>query len=181
MSNYIQKTDIDNWPAGLSDEAKQARIDRAEADVERITRDVFYEKDLDLKASGNGKDKLFLPLRLRVLDVSSIFIDGEALPAGSWAFNEYSVWRTDDGIFDQGRSNVQVLGKCGWKPTPEDVKKAVIIMVRDENDQTLYKHFIEGSETLGDYRYDNPAPVYTGILDADRILHRYINRRGVFL
>jgi hypothetical protein len=181
MSNYIQKTDIDNWPAGLSDEEKQARIDRAEGDVERITRDFFYEKDFDLKANGNDKSKLFLPLRLRILSVSFVSLDGEALPEGSWDFNEYSVWRTDDGIFDKGQGNVQVLGKCGWKPTPEEIKKAAIIIVKDMNDSTFYKHFIQGSETLGDYRYDNPAPVYTGILDADRILHRYINRRGMFL
>ena len=181
MSNYAQISDIDNWPAGMSEAEKQSRLDRIEEEVERITRDVFYIQTFDDLVSGNGKARLFPPLPHRILSVIAVSIDDEPLPVGSWSFDEYSIFRTDGGKFNAGVRNVRIQGTCGWPQVPEAIKQVTVILARDENDRTLYQHFIKGSETLGDYRYDNGGPVYTGVLEADRILQRYINRRGSFL
>jgi hypothetical protein len=181
MSNYAEIADVDNWPAGMEDPEKQARLDRIEETIERITKDIFYAQSFDVLVSGNGKGRLFPALPKRILTVSAVEVDSEALAAGYWSFDDFSIFRTDDGIFTAGVRNVRLQGTCGWPETPAAIKQATVTLARDENDPTLYKHKIKGSETLGDYRYDNGMPVYTGVQEADAILHRYINRRGSFL
>jgi len=181
MSNYAEISDINNWPAGMEEGEKQARLDRIEEEVERITRDVFYIQTFDILISGNGKGRLFPGLPQRILSVTAITVEGEALPVGSWGSDDFSIFRTDEGTFDAGVRNIRIQGTCGWPQIPQAIKQVTVILVRNENDPTLYEHFIKGSESLGDYRYDNGAPVYTGNLEADKILHRYINRRGSFL
>ncbi|OGD18844.1 MAG: hypothetical protein A2Y70_00635 [Candidatus Aminicenantes bacterium RBG_13_64_14] len=181
MSNYAQVSDVDNWPAGMETPEKQARLDRVEEEIERVTRDAFYVQTFDILVSGNGKCRLFPALHRRILSVTAITVDDEAVQVGSWSFDEFSVFRTDEGCFKAGVRNIRLQGTCGWPAVPAAIKQVTIILARDENDRTLYRHKIKGSESLGDYRYDNGAPVYTGVQEADEILGRYINRRGSFL
>ncbi|GAG82404.1 unnamed protein product, partial [marine sediment metagenome] len=53
---------------------RQAVIDRAEAQVERITKDYFYPKTFYDFLDGNGKDRLFLPIRQKILSINYMAI-----------------------------------------------------------------------------------------------------------
>jgi len=49
---------------------RQAVIDRVEAQVERITKDYFYPKTFHDFLDGNGRDRLFLPIRQKILSIN---------------------------------------------------------------------------------------------------------------
>ena len=83
MGNYINPSDIDNWPSGTSDAEKLAAIANAEQLVEKITQTVFYEQSFDIELNGNGKNRLFLPITSNILTVSRVWVFGTELPT-SW-------------------------------------------------------------------------------------------------
>jgi len=49
---------------------RQAVIDEVEAQVERITKDYFYPKTFYDFLDGNGRDRLFLPIRQKILSIN---------------------------------------------------------------------------------------------------------------
>jgi len=53
---------------------RQAVIDRVEAQVERITKDYFYPKTFQDFLDGNGKDRLFLSIRQKILSINYMAI-----------------------------------------------------------------------------------------------------------
>ena len=53
---------------------RQAVIDRVEAQVERITKDYFYPKTFHDFLDGNGRDRLFLPIRQKILSINYMAI-----------------------------------------------------------------------------------------------------------
>jgi len=72
--NYIDDSMVDNWPAGATDVEKQAIIDGAEKLVERITKDYFYPKNFHEFLNGNGRDRIFLAIRQKILSVNYLAI-----------------------------------------------------------------------------------------------------------
>lgn len=79
VSRYITADDIDNFPDGLTTAEKLAIIDDVENRVELITHDYFYPKTfLDL-LNGNGRDRLFLSIRQKILSVNYLAISNIAL------------------------------------------------------------------------------------------------------
>ncbi len=58
---------------------RQAVIDRVEAQVERITKDYFYPKTFHEFLDGNGRDRLFLPIRQKILSVNHVAVNAIAL------------------------------------------------------------------------------------------------------
>ncbi|GAI66090.1 unnamed protein product, partial [marine sediment metagenome] len=53
---------------------RQAVIDRVEAQVERITKDYFYPKTFYDFLDGNGRDRLFLSIRQKILSINYMAI-----------------------------------------------------------------------------------------------------------
>jgi len=53
---------------------RQAVIDEVEAQVERITKDYFYPKTFYDFLDGNGRDRLFLPIRQKILSINYMAI-----------------------------------------------------------------------------------------------------------
>jgi len=86
-----------------------------------------------------------------------------------------------NGYFPKGQRNVEIKGTIGHYSCPEAIKNACIILARDENDPTLYEHYEFQKESMGRvYSYDRGETEYlSGIIECDRYLKRYINRRPV--
>ncbi len=79
--NYITDEDeVNNWADGLTVAERQAVIDEVEAQVERITKDYFYPKTFHEFLDGNGKDRLFLPIRQKLLSINYMAISKVEVP-----------------------------------------------------------------------------------------------------
>ena len=191
-SNYIQISDVDNWPDGMSDPDKQEVIDGVEQAVERITKDYFYEKAFDTKLNGNDKGRIFLSIRQIILSVTAVYVNDEALADTEWDYDEDSVFASLDAteidpivllerrrLFPRGHNNIRIVGTLGWSACPYSVKQACIILAKAENDDDLYQTYHFKSEKLGEYSYSRDGKNYTGIPEADTKLDKYINRRPI--
>jgi len=88
-----------------------------------------------------------------------------------------------NGYFPKGQRNIEVKGTIGHYSCPQAIKDACIILARDENDPTLYEHYEFEKESMGRvYSYDRGGELYlSGIIECDRYLKRYINRRPILV
>ena len=59
---------------------RQAVVNRVEAQVERITKDYFYPKTFQDFLDGNGRDRLFLPIRQKILSINYMAISEVEVP-----------------------------------------------------------------------------------------------------
>lgn len=190
MSNYISISDIDNWPDGMTESEKQEVIDGVEQTVERITKDYFYAKSFDMKFNGNGRNRLYLPIKQKILSVTAVYIDEIELQSTEWDYDENSIFASissteidpieladNEKLFPRGHNNINIVGTLGWSACPFYVKKACIMLVKFDNDDTLYETYRFQSERLGEYSYTNNGKCYTGIVEVDEYLNRYVNRR----
>lgn len=86
-----------------------------------------------------------------------------------------------DGYFPKGQGNIEIKGTIGHYTCPQAIKNACIILARDENDPTLYEKYEFEKESMGRvYSYDRGEGEYlSGIIECDRYLKRYINRRPI--
>ena len=86
-----------------------------------------------------------------------------------------------NGYFPKGQRNIEIKGTIGHYTCPQAIKNACIILARDSCDPTLYEHYEFQKESMGRvYSYDRGDEEYiSGIIEADRYLRRYINRRAV--
>ncbi|MBA7536035.1 hypothetical protein ES705_28297 [subsurface metagenome] len=73
--NYIKENDVDNWPADVTQTEMQEIIDRVERTVERITKDYFYPKTFHEFSDGNGRDRLFFPIRQKILSINYLAVN----------------------------------------------------------------------------------------------------------
>ena len=133
--NYISEGDVGNWPAGITDEDKLDAIERSEAEVERVTKDVFYEAPFDVFKDGPGADFIELYFRGRIQSVSAIYIEGIVMNAVNYSHNAHVVHRSNVGIesddylrylrnrrrrygdaalFPEGMGNLEIVGTIGW-------------------------------------------------------------------
>jgi len=71
---YIHEDDVDNWPVSSTVAERQEIIDEVEAQAERITKDYFYPKTFHDFLDGNGRDRLFLPIRQKILSINYMVI-----------------------------------------------------------------------------------------------------------
>jgi hypothetical protein len=88
-----------------------------------------------------------------------------------------------NGYFPKGQRNVEIKGTIGHYSCPQAIKNACIILARDENDPTLYEHYEFEKESMGRvYSYDRGGEEYlSGIIECDRYLKRYVNRRPILV
>ena len=184
--NYVDETDVDNWPAGYTEDQKQEVIDRIEEMVERATGDYFYAKSLDIKLNGNGKSRIFPSLRQDILSVTNLHVNDIEIPSTEWSYDKDSIFVSLDAeevgelevLFPVGNNNIQIVGTLGWSECPVSIKQACVILCRYENDPTLYTKYGFKSEKVGDWAYDRGDEKYlTGVLQADRLVRPYIRRK----
>ena len=190
--NYITDLDVDNWAVGATDLEKETTIDYVEQLIEKVTKDYFYEADFDITLDGNGKDRLFLGLMPDIIGITSVSISGNALSTDAYTFDKNfiyidnasvldaeAIWlkSQSSGLFPKGIGNINVVGTYGWETYPKAIKQAAIILVRRENDETLYTTYTLGSESIGDYSYSNPGRILTGVREADRLLRPYVRKK----
>jgi len=88
-----------------------------------------------------------------------------------------------NGYFPKGQRNVEIKGTIGHYMCPQAIKNACIILARDENDPTLYEKYEFEKESMGRvYSYDRGKEEYlSGIIECDRYLKRYVNRRPILV
>lgn len=135
VGNYIDDTDVDNWAAGATTATKLEVIERVEAEIERLTRDIFYEAPFDIFRDGDGADFLALNLRGRIQSISAIYHLGVAMNAVNYSFTANVIHRSasgigsddylrylenrrkrlgDAGLFPEGLGNLEIVGTMGW-------------------------------------------------------------------
>lgn len=93
MSNYVEISDIDNFPAGYTEALKQNNIDVVESIIERVTKDVFYAKSFDVVLNGNGKNEINLRLHPNILSITEVRLSDVLLEPSLYSFDKYSVFR----------------------------------------------------------------------------------------
>ena len=88
-----------------------------------------------------------------------------------------------NGYFPKGQRNIEIKGTIGHYSCPQAIKNACIILARDENDPTLYEKYEFEKESMGRvYSYDRGGEEYlSGIIECDRYLKRYVNRRPILV
>jgi hypothetical protein len=88
-----------------------------------------------------------------------------------------------NGYFPKGQRNIEIKGTIGHYSCPQAIKNACIILARDQNDSTLYEHYEFEKESMGRvYSYDRGGEEYlSGIIECDRYLKRYVNRRPILV
>lgn len=62
---------------------------------------------------------------------------------------------------------------------PDAVKQACIILCEDDNDGTIYVHYIQGQEQIGGYTYQTKVKPLTGVKEADDLLRLYVRKKPI--
>jgi len=208
MGNYIDADDIDNWPSGTTEAEQTAAINYVEQLIEKIIGRHFYSKAFDIKINGNNKNRLFLPLYADILTVTKIWVGGIEMDSSWFTFDENSVFidLTSSGsgvgdpellyklttveavgIFPRGFNNIRIKGTYGDSAVPQPIKELCIILVRYDNDNTLYTSTVLASEKIGDYAYKigdefyKKNKIYTGIFEADKIIAAYKRQKKLVI
>lgn len=204
MDNYIVENDIDNWGDETSVTQKTEAIERAEKKIERLTKDVFYVEAFAEYFSGNGNDRLFLGFVPDLLTATEVLIAGTALDTSWWTFDKGTIYLDPEAVsggagdlaelhlrlkrkkvlFPKGINNIKVTGTRGWTTVPAAIKRAAVLLVKAENDSSLYTHQNPTlkSEKLGDYSYtmnDKQSTASSGILEVDEQLKEYIRKKPI--
>ena len=207
---YLCASHIDNWPSGYTDEEKLEIITKIEQLIDKVTETTWCSTAFDIKLNGNGKNRLFLPLSTDILIVTHVYISCVELDS-SWYTRDVNTTHLDPcvsgsgslspelyyklgeaierGIFPRGYNNIWVQGTMGegtFPDVPEAIKQAGVILIRWENDPTLYTYMgLKKSEKIGDYSYTNLAvaeeDILTGIMEADTFLRIYVKRKPIVL
>jgi len=192
MGNYIQASDVTNWPAGAD---KDAIIDRIELQLEKTTGAHFYSKSFEKEINGNGKNRLYLPIEVNIISVTAIYICGVELETTWYTYDADSVFLNlcgsgalgvgdpelryrlaqvePAGIFPRGFNNIRIVGTYGNTDLLALAKQACKLMVMAENDPESYPKKYE-EEKIGDYRYKYggtaDGKIYTGIREVDELI-----------
>lgn len=149
------------------------------------------------ETDGEGKSIFTLeqPLKATLVEADVISI------ITNWAYDDDCIYRNPLGItrepgtlmepsefflngyFPKGQRNIEIKGTIGHYSCPEAIKNACIILARDENDPTLFEKYEFEKESMGRvYSYDRGKEEYlSGIIECDRYLKRYINRRPILV
>ncbi|MBA7603448.1 hypothetical protein ES703_10558 [subsurface metagenome] len=115
---------------------------------------------------------------------SSIYFDGVGILTAGIATIASDI---SEGLFPRGYNNIWVQGTMGEsEAVPEAIKQAAVILVKWENDPTLYTYTgLKKSEKIGDYAYTNlatsEADILTGIAEADTFLRLYVKRKAILM
>lgn len=202
--HYISASDVSNWPSGITEAEQQALINVAEEIIEAATKSVYYSKTLDIKLNGNDKNRLFLPIRTKLLTVTHIYVNGIELDTSWYTWDSNSVFIDlttsgagacdpelkymlnqveTEGIFPHGYNNIRITGTHGVSTIPAWVKKACAMLVESDNDPTLYEKYLLGSESIGRYSYSlGDAKLWkTGVREVDKLINLFKSKKGIIM
>ena len=139
---------------------------------------------------GDGKSVFTLeqPLKTTLVEADVVSI------ITNWDYDNDCIYRSAKSIlyeielslneyFPKGHGNIEIKGTVGHYSCPQAIKNACIILARDENDPTLYEKYEFEKESMGRvYSYDRGGEEYlSGIIECDRYLKRYVNRRPILV
>jgi hypothetical protein len=135
---------------------------------------------------------MLLPIQFDILSLTSISVGGVAIDSTLYTFTGRTIYADPSGIliggmtalysdldvlFPRGTKNITVVGVAGWATAPESVKRACIILAENENDPSLYSHYVWGSESMASYSYTSKDRPMTNIREADELLDKYVTRK----
>jgi len=200
--NYISDTDI-TWPSGISAAEKQEIIETAEAVLEHALAWRPRFSHFDIRMDGNSKNRIILPLRERIIEVSDVYVNAQKLEPTWWTHDLCSVYldawssnaalpsdpeldrllsERDGGIFVRGYNNIRIVGTCGVSAVPAWARRAVRMIVDAMNDPTAYTIYHTGGETIGRYSYNSPAGACkTGIREVDELLKLFVRKKPILM
>jgi hypothetical protein len=156
---YTQELALDD--ADIPDELLDDVIAAKSFEFDELTKDHFEaEDDLELMVDGTGRDKVYLPRRIRtVATVETLSSDGStyttqddttytvisSLDADGTGFSPVSdmdllivpkpkvLAQVGDGtVWPEGHRNIRVTGDFSWDEPPEIAKRAVALLVWDQ-------------------------------------------------
>ena len=206
--DYLCAGHIDNWPSGITAEEQQQIIAKVEQIIDKVTETTWGGEAFDIKLNGNGKNRLFIPLKADMLTVTHVYISCVELDSSWYTWDVNSIYLDpcvsgsgslspelyyklgevmERGIFPRGYNNIWVIGTMGeLGAVPEAIKQAAVILAKWENDPTLYTYMgLKKSEKIGDYAYTNlttsEEDILTGIMEADTFLRLYVKRKPIVL
>ena len=206
--DYLCAGHIDNWPSGITAEEQLQIITKVEQIIDKVTETKWGGEAFDIKLNGNGKNRLFIPLKADMLTVTHVYISCVELDSSWYTWDVNSIYldpcvsgsgslspelyyrlgeAMERGIFPRGYNNIWVIGTMGeMGAVPEAIKQAAVILGKWENDPTLYTYMgLKKSEKIGDYAYTNLATseedILTGIMEADTFLRLYVKRKPIVL
>ena len=187
QGNYITESDIDNWTEA---EDKQAIIDQAEQLIEKLTHDIFYSKDVAVTLDGNGKDRIFLGLKQDIISVSEVLFGSYVLDPSYYTNDKNSVYANPSAydiidpeivngiLFTKGMNNIRITCIIGHTTCPGAIKQAAIVLVRADNDSTLYSRYsMNESESVEGFSFKRPKRFLTGIHECDRLILPWIRKK----
>ena len=192
----------------MSEAEKDALIAKIELQLEELTQTHFYEKNFDIEINGNGKNRIFPPLRADIITVTAVYICAIELPASWYAWDADSVYldlcqsaaagtgypwaelyyrlgeAEERGLFPRGYNNIRIVGTFGQPELLALAKQAVEILIEAHNDGSLYPKLMK-AEKIGDYSYQFGGTlhgnIYTGIRDADDVIDILIRKKPTIL
>ncbi len=107
-----------------------------------------------------------------VKEVASTYLKIAGRSSTNFNNNEQVVGGTSEATADVDNTNGAV------NDPPKAIKQACVILAEREVDPTLYTGYSNlKSEKLGDYSYSRNGKYQSGVLEADRYLIPYINKR----
>lgn len=184
---YLTYTDLRPgsalWPDTVIDteDANDARVTTAiaaaKALIDRECKDVFETvEDATIELSGTGS--VLLPTvgyRLQtVTTVTATSPDDLAETVTDYRVFSWGIERTDGVIFPELYTVTLAGVTYGWTSTPNDIKRAVALLVYDElSGRNVSQHKAIRWQT-GDAIYEIDPASKTGIPEVDRILQRYL-------
>jgi hypothetical protein len=207
MGNYIDPSDIDNWPSGCDLACQEALIAKYELMLEELTGTHFYAKNFDVEINGNGKNRIFLGLAADIISITAVYICLLELPTSWYGFDADSVYldlctsgattgvawgelfyrlgeAEEKGLFPRGYNNCRFVGTYGQPYLLPLAKQAVTMLVESHNDGSIYPKLMI-SEKIGDYSYKFGGTVYgniyTGIREVDEVIDILARKKPVIL
>jgi len=190
QGNLINDQDVENWAIVATDSDKESIITMVEDIIKKITGISFYQDTFDIYMDGNNKNRIFLPLKSPILSIIAVKLYGSTLDTDYYAFDKHSVYIAEDAIipelnilsqnqvlFPRDTNNIHITGTCGYATVPSAIKRSAIILVEDQNDDSLYTRYSSGSESIGPYSVNYQRKCYTGVLECDVILDHYISKK----
>jgi hypothetical protein len=200
--HYIDSDSIENWPSGTSEEEKQQIIDFAEQVLEAALGTHYYEKDFYAELNGNGKNRLFIPVKANILTIEKVMICDEELDDCVYTWDANSIYVCcesnccafepgfgylerflTEGVFPKGFNNIRIWGTYGSSVVPAWIKEAAKMIAEHKIDPTLYTSTFK-SETMGRYSYDIGDVIKnykTGIKEVDDLIALFGRKRAIIM
>ena len=218
MGNYVIAADLDAYKVngsvidltGLNNDDKNAAIALAEAIVESVTDNIFYEQTTTRVFDGSGRDCLYLPPTcpypiVALTSVTEVDVDGSTV-LHTWTegkdFKVYShhlelirsttfgrarLAVINGGVWPQGQRNIKIAGTWGSAAVPVEITEAVKLLALERlkpgSTQMSPRDIKQHAwpDLSVTFRGGDGAGKDTGFLEVDRLLLPHVNRARLLI